>query len=96
MEPIIDTTQFRDAIKKAFKSSDSKPASRKFSPEDGVLEVPASDKELLGEGVHPPYTIKYWAGYMYQKREDGKWDKIAKAQPPEQKPKRSDADNWKK
>lgn len=76
MKPMVDTTKFRDAIKKAFELAGKADRTPKFSDGEGVEEVPANDQELMGEGVSKPFTVKHWAGWIYQKRDDGTWDKL--------------------
>lgn len=76
MKPIVDTTKFRDAIKKAFDSASKSDKTPKYDDGEGVEEVPTNDQELMGEGVAKPFTVKHWAGWIYQKREDGTWDKL--------------------
>lgn len=76
MKPMVDTTKFRDAIKKAFEDAAKVDHTPKFSEEDGVESVPADDQELMGEEVSKPLTVKHWAGWVYQKRDDGQWDKL--------------------
>lgn len=79
MKPLVDTTKFRDAIRKAFELAAKADPTPKFADGDGVEEVPANDQELMGEGVSKPFTVKHWAGWIYQKREDGTWDKLCRS-----------------
>jgi hypothetical protein len=89
LKPIVDTTQYRDAIKKAFASASKADRTPKFSEGEGVEEVPADDQELMGEGVAKPLAVRHWAGWVYQKREDGAWDKLCPSPESEpEKPKR--------
>lgn len=76
MKPIVDTTQFRDAIKKKFELAGKTDLTPKYADGEGVEEVPADDQELMDEGVSKPFTVKHWAGWIYQKRDDGTWDKL--------------------
>lgn len=76
MKPIVDTTKFRDAIRKAFASASKEDRTPKFAEGDGVEAVPADDQELMGEDVSKPGTVKHWAGWVYQKRDNGQWDKL--------------------
>lgn len=77
MNPIVDTTKFRDHIKRAFRLAASADRTPKYEEGEGVEEVPADDQELLGEGSdNPPLTVKHWAGWVYQKRDNGTWDKL--------------------
>lgn len=76
MKPLVDTTKFRDAIKKAFVAASKLDRTPKFAEGQGVQDVPASDQETMGEETNKAYTVKHWGKWIYQKREDGKWDKL--------------------
>jgi hypothetical protein len=76
MSPIVDTTKFRDAIRVAFSTAAKKDRVPKVAEGDGVEAVPADDRELMGEGVSKPGTVKHWAGWVYQKRDNGQWEKL--------------------
>lgn len=76
MKPSIDTTQYRDAIKQACDHASKEDPTPKYKEGEGVEQVPADDQQAMGESVHPIHTVKHWAGWVYQKREDGKWDKL--------------------
>lgn len=76
MKPLVDTTKFRGAIKQAFAKAAKADQTPKFQEGEGAQVVPADDKELLGEATAEPHTVKHWAGWIYQKRADGKWDKL--------------------
>lgn len=78
MKPMVDTAQYRDAVKQAFKKIGQTPLEKEFSVDQGVLAVPLDDREIMNEGVYPPYTVKHWAGWVYQKRPNGKWDKLTR------------------
>jgi hypothetical protein len=75
VKPSIDTNKFREAIKAAFKKPE-KPAKMKFSAGQGVELVPSDDREVMGEATISTHTVRHWGKWIYQKRENGKWDKL--------------------
>lgn len=79
MKPLVDTVQFRDAIKQALLRASEAPMKESFEDGEGVALVPLNDLEAMSEGVYKPYTVKHWAGWVYQKRPDGKWDKLVRS-----------------
>lgn len=78
MKPSVDTTKFRDAIRQSFKKKKDQEGEPKYSEDQGVEMVPVDDQEIMGESIHKPYTVRHWAGWVYQKRPDGKWDKLVR------------------
>lgn len=72
--PAIDTTQYRTAMQNGHKSGEAE-APDKYTPDQGVELVHASDEELM-EDIHPIYTVRDWMGTSYQKKENGKWRKL--------------------
>jgi len=80
MKPAVDTAQFRDAIRSAFKRKDGDKVNNGDFPDGHGMEmVPADDQEVMGESVYKPYTVKNWMGWVYQKQPNGKWSKLVRA-----------------
>lgn len=80
MKRTVDTACFRAAIRRAFSQTAKADTTPKYDEHQGVDLVPADDRELLGESVHPTHTVRHWGKWIYQKRESGKWDKLVPSQ----------------
>jgi hypothetical protein len=62
----------------AFVEAATRDRTPRFTEGQGFQDVYASDQELLGEATptNKTHTVKRWGNWIYQKRENGKWDRL--------------------